>query len=294
MKKIFLLLLLVILAFSAAAQDRRASLALPSKNVTAGKLALDGLFYETAAGRFFLPAQLTDAQKKNGRIAAEIKMPDGRTIKLSVLPEGQNFNFNLTADRADDIKKWGVQIDALADEYYTGLMERVVDGPQGDSWKPGITAAMNLRGQKVDMIVKPTTSVYAPFYLSSRGYAVFTRGDWPGFYDFAASDPNRVKIEFEGPTFELKIYTSKTPSDLIARHSIDAGAPILPPKWVFSPWRWRDVHTQRQAYYDGTPVTGPFNSEVMEDARLRNSERRLLDRSPVGFRKIFLRRFFDR
>jgi alpha-D-xyloside xylohydrolase len=32
-----------------------------------------------------------------------------------------------------------------------------------------------------------------------------------------------------------------------------------------SPWRWRDEHTQRERYCDGTPVTGPFNSEVMED-----------------------------
>ena len=31
------------------------------------------------------------------------------------------------------------------------------------------------------------------------------------------------------------------------------------------PWRWRDEHTQRPRYYDGTPVAGPFNSEVMED-----------------------------
>ena len=35
--------------------------------------------------------------------------------------------------------------------------------------------------------------------------------------------------------------------------------------WMYSPWRWRDEHTQRTTYYDGTPVTGPFNSEVMED-----------------------------
>ena len=32
-----------------------------------------------------------------------------------------------------------------------------------------------------------------------------------------------------------------------------------------TPWRWRDEHTQRATYYDGTPVTGPFNSEIMED-----------------------------
>jgi alpha-glucosidase (family GH31 glycosyl hydrolase) len=34
---------------------------------------------------------------------------------------------------------------------------------------------------------------------------------------------------------------------------------------MYTPWRWRDEHTQRTSYYDGTPVTGPFNSEIMED-----------------------------
>src|SRR5437773_2327719 len=81
-----------------------------------------------------------------------------------------------------DITKWGLAVDAGADEYYNGLMERVIDGPQAASWAPGLTVAMNLRGQKVDMLVKPTTSVYAPFFLSSRGYAAFVKGTWPGVF----------------------------------------------------------------------------------------------------------------
>ena len=124
---------------------------------------------------------------------------------------------------------------------------------------------MDLRGQKVEMIIKPTTSVYAPFYLSSRGYAVFVKGNWPGLFDFAASDPRRVQIEFEGPSFELKIYTAPIPQRSCVQHALEAGPPFLPPKWMFTPWRWRDEHTQRATYYDGTPVTGPFNSEIMED-----------------------------
>ncbi len=48
-------------------------------------------------------------------------------------------------------------------------------------------------------------------------------------------------------------------------HALEAGPPILPPKWTFLPWRWRDEHRHRETYYDGTAVTGPFNSEVMED-----------------------------
>ena len=159
----------------------------------------------------------------------------------------------------------------------------------------GHQAAMNLRGQKVDMILKPTTSVYAPFYLSSRGYAVFVQGDWPGVFDFCAADPQRVKIEFEGPSFEVKIYTADDPATLVQAHALDAGPPFLPPKWMFTPWRWRDEHTQRATYYDGTPVTGPFNSEMMEDVLMMKAYgipvRRVLDRPSVGAGPAGLRRF---
>lgn len=227
-------------------------------------LRLDGLFYETANGRVALPAQLT-ARLNRGENEVRRKMPDGRVLVVSIRPEGHHFNLGLSAKPDSDIIRWGLAVEAGPDEYFTGLMERVVDGPQQASWATNITAAMNLRGQKVEMILKPTTSVYAPFYLSSRGYAVLSKTDWPGWYDFCSDDPNRVKIEFEGPALELKIYTADNPAALVCAHALDAGPPFLPPKWMFTPWRWRDEHTHRTNYYDGTPVTGPFNSEFMED-----------------------------
>jgi alpha-glucosidase (family GH31 glycosyl hydrolase) len=240
------------------------SLDLPSKICPA---RFDGFFYETAAGQTRIPAERFT--KTPGRLnQLEARMPGGRVVKITLKPDGNNFSISLKATPDADIVGWGLAVDATADEYFTGLMERVVDGPQAASWQTNITAAMNLRGQKVDMILKPTTSVYAPFYISSRGYAIFVKGNWPGYFDFAASDTSRVKIEFEGSSFEAKIYTSEHPAELVAAHALDAGPPILPPKWMFTPWRWRDEHTQRTNYYDGTRVTGPFNSEVMEDVLL--------------------------
>lgn len=200
-----------------------------------------------------------------GSKAASVKMPDGRTVRITVEPDSDNFNVRLSASPQSDIVKWGLAVTATSDEYFTGLMERVVDGPQQASWSPGIQQAMNLRGQKVDMILKPTTSVYAPFYLSSRGYGVLAKTDWPGFYDFCASESNRVRIEFEGPSLDLKFYMAANPAVLVRAHALDAGPPFLPPKWLYRPWRWRDEHRHRETYYDGTPVTGPFNSETMED-----------------------------
>ncbi len=193
-------------------------------------------------------------------------LPDGRVLKISAaFWTGTNFTLHLSAQPDTDIIKWGVTVPADTNEYFTGIMERVVDGPQQASWAPNLSEALNLRGQKITMILKPTTSVYSPFYLSSRGYALSVGGNWPGYFDFCASDPQRVKVEFEGPAFDLKIYTSRNPAKLVSAHALDAGPPFLPPKWMYTPWRWRDEITQRPAYYDGTPVTGPWNSEFMED-----------------------------
>ena len=228
---------------------------------------LSGFFYETPAGRSFLPP-LTPEKTPDGSRVARLTMPDGRLVHFEVKPAGRNFEISLTAEPAAGIVKWGMAVDAASDEYFTGLMERVVDGPQTASWMPDVSAALNLRGQKVDMILKPTTSVYAPFYISSRNYAIFVKGNWPGFFDFCASDPQRVKIEFEGPAFRFKMYRADSPAALVTAHAADAGLPVLPPKWMYLPWRWRDENRERQTYYDGTPVTGPFNSEFMEDVLL--------------------------
>jgi alpha-D-xyloside xylohydrolase len=255
--------LFVVLQSVSLSNPAQQGLVLQSRYLSA-PLLIDGFYYETPAGRVSIPVELTSRTLGNNA-TRQVKTTDGRTASISVIPEGGNFTIRLSAQPADAIVKWGFHIDSGKDEYFTGLMERVVDGPQQASWAPGIKEAMNLRGQKIEMIVKPTTSVYAPFYVSSRGYGLFAKTNWPGKFDFCAGDSQQVKIEFEGPSFEFKIYSAKTPAEIVSAHALDAGPPFLPPKWMYAPWRWRDEHTQRTAYYDGTPVLGPFNSEMMED-----------------------------
>ncbi len=264
------LALLVLSGFILAMALQPASMSNPTEPVTlasrhiAGGLQFGNFYYETASGRVPLSVQLK-AGTPGKKSAWEGKTADGRTAALTVLPEGDNYTVRLSAQPANDITRWGFEIGAAKNEYFTGLMERVVDGPQQASWAPGLKESMNLRGQKVEMIVKPTTSAYAPFYISSRGYGLFAKTDWPGRYDFCASNPQQVGIEFEGPELEWKIYTAASPAAIVSAHALDAGPPFLPPRWAFTPWRWRDEHTHRATYYDGTPVRGPFNSEMMED-----------------------------
>lgn len=235
------------------------------KGVTRGALKLDGIYYETAQARVPVKGLVLAGVKEGEASKSVVNMPDGRKVSVAVLPKNGHFEAQLAAEPATGVKGWGFSIDAGRDEYFTGLMERTVDGPQQASWAPGIKPAMNLRGQKVDMILKPTTSVYAPFYLSSRGYGLFVKTDWPGKYDFCAANPREVQVAFEGPSLAFKVYTATNPAALVQAHALDAGPPILPPKWMFTPWRWRDEHKMRTSYYDGTPFAGPFNTEVMED-----------------------------
>jgi hypothetical protein len=99
---------------------------------------IDGWFYETANGRHRIPLGSISGQTLTKRIA----MPDNRIVTLIVQRSGRNFDLSLKAQPDSDILKWGISVASKKDEYYTGLMERVVDGPQRASWAPGLHAAM--------------------------------------------------------------------------------------------------------------------------------------------------------
>ena len=236
--------------------------------LSGGLLEIDGIYYETEGRNIRLPSSIPTVPSGDG-FEGRVELPDGRTATVSVRREpGGHYQVRLSAQPAEGILRWGFAMNAAPEEYYSGVMERVVDGPQQASWAPGITEAMNLRGQFIEMLVKPTTSIYAPFFVSSRSYGVLFQTYWPGFYDFAREDPTRVRIQHDGPELAFKVYVGETPADVVRAHAIENGPPVLPPRWAYRPWRWRDEHNHRATYYDGTPVSGPFNSEVMEDVMM--------------------------
>lgn len=231
------------------------------------------IFFETTDGRTVLTGKPASAERIPLSFAGTWDTPAGISIAVTLAHDARGTNLRLSTKSNVEIRKWGIAIQAAPDEYFTGAMERVVDGSQGKSWEPGIAEGMNLRGQLVEMVVKPTTALYSPFYVSSAGYGLFVRGTWPGGLDFCRYDPNAVLVEFEGPQMEVQFYHNSVYSaskgvDLAAivrAHAMEAGPPVMPPKWAFSPWRWRDDHSNRETYFDGTPVTAPYNSMVVED-----------------------------
>ena len=260
---LLLLLLSAVQGQQSAADANEATLLLESSNFAGNEpLRISGLFFETAQGRTVLPAQITKDGKriKSKAWRGEVRLPDGRQVTANVVPQGKNFMLRLTAQPATGIIKWGLLIDARADEYYTGLMERVVDGPQAASWAPGRSEALNLRGQRVEMIVKPTTSIYAPFYISSRGYAVFVQGQMEKEAlgkGYGLAGQKRPANGYNYPTIDLtnpaaKSFWQSGVAKLlqlgVAAFKLDRGEEDMPDDGPFKVFDGRSIRENRNAY----------------------------------------------
>ena len=222
------------------------------------------IFFETAKGKHWIKSKPEVLDVGENSFISEWEI-DQRKITITFLKKDGKYEFSFKAQPNEDIIKWGFNLQAIESECFSGLFERVVDGEQRFSWEKGIDEAMNLRGQSVDMFIKPTLSLYCPYFLSSNGYSVFIEGTWPGHYDFCKTNPEIVQIEFEGPALNGIIYTSSSPAEMVKSHSLHVGPTIIPPKWAFMPYRWRDNNHHFEKYYDGTPVNAPYNSMLVED-----------------------------
>ncbi|MFA9392150.1 MAG: TIM-barrel domain-containing protein [Prolixibacteraceae bacterium] len=185
------------------------------------------------------------------------------TLKVELNENDVQLNFSLNSNLQPT--RWIFNTHASENEFFTGIFERVVDGSQKESWKEGISTGLNLRGEAMDVRLKPTVSAYAPFYISSENYAVFVHGTWPGHIDFCKANENVVKVSFEGPVLQFSILRETTPAELVKKHAMETGPAFLPPKWAFGPWRWRDDHNNNAEYFDGSKVNAPYNADVVED-----------------------------
>ena len=227
-------------------------------------LTLDRLFYDTAQGRATLPEALT-ATVTGTPFSRDVTMPDGRRVTVNVSPRAGGYTVQPSRTAGNRHYRLGLQhrvgSQRVLHRSHGTRRRRTAAGVVGGRHHAGDGSARADGGHDPEAHAVGVRAVL-PLVARLRG---IVRGTWPGTYDFARADPSRVAIRFEGPSLDMTIYTSSDPATLVKAHAADAGLPFQPPAWIYTPWRWRDEHTHRAAYYDGTPVTGPFNSEIMED-----------------------------
>jgi alpha-glucosidase (family GH31 glycosyl hydrolase) len=224
------------------------------------------LFYVTSKGEQYLTG-LDDVIENTASVySAEYETTDGRKAVVKIEKNSDGFMIiDLKLDPAEGVKQAGATIKSLPGEAYYGLMERTVDGDQKKSWDPAIKTGLDLRGEKVTMLVSPTLGLYAPFYVSSDGYGLMVNTIRPGKYDLAATDTSVVRLVFDDSHLNLTVVPGPGMLNVVKQLPKITGASFLPPEWAFRPLRWRDEHVDRKAYYDGTPSRAPYNSELVED-----------------------------
>ena len=189
-------------------------------------------------------------------------------VEVSVGPDrAGGILVQITPDGAAPSDRTGDVIFSPRGEHLHGLGERLVDGPQELSWLPLVRASLDRRGHHVEMYVKPTLSLYTPFYLASGGYGLYAETTWPGDFDMAKSDNQGIDFAFEGGALRYHILPGTFP-EILDRYTDLTGRPLLPPRWAFGVWRWRDEHENPPTLYDGTPNPSPYNAQVYEDIHM--------------------------
>ena len=204
--------------------------------------------------------------EENGTHRLVYVLEDGRQAQIGVEtagPGAARIQFKVEGKTEDE--RYGATFHVGENEGFYGVMERVVQGSQELSWKEDQTQGLNLRGLDVEFIIKPTLSIYSPFFVSSAGYGVYAETTWPGLYRFGTEADDTVSMEFEGETLTLWVLPGANPIEVTERYSELIGKALKPPRWAFAPWRWRDNIYDLSAFYDGTPYDGPYNSMVVED-----------------------------
>ena len=200
-----------------------------------------GIRLSTGNAGFFNPSGLK-AITRNISDEAEVFSADGLKAKLcctetgfEIVLSGSGDNRSVTVKNTDILigtenGKWiksGFTQPLDAGERICGFGERFNTlNHRGthftlwnvDAWSKGTTAYKNI-----------------PLYHSSKGHMVFFNSMYSCEADIGAAADSVLKLEFEGPVWDVYFYISN-PSQSIKEYTSLTGKPILPPKWALRYW----------------------------------------------------------
>lgn len=198
--------------------------------------------------------------------AVELRFLTERTIEVTVDPSEEA---GLTA--------LGNRFRSPVGERIYGLTERLRDSPPlappgieipEDDIRPPELGSLDRRGERIEMLVRPTISIYGPFYHSSRGYGLAVDGTTIGEFDIAASDPEILSFRFEtgnapeSRRLRFHLFYGPEHAAILDEYTRLVGRPFVPPTWAFAHWRWRgELPRGETAMLDGVEL----NRELVED-----------------------------
>lgn len=218
-----------------------------------------GLFFRRGADSAIVPVATAEpANLDRCALALDATFADGTSGRVTIQAHANDtVSVSLSFDDPT-ITHWGEQLATTPEELIYGLTERIADDYAGSELAPKEIGTLNRKGETVKMFVTPTISAYAPYYQSSNGYGLLVDGTMPGSYDLGATDPTRLRFEFElDPQAHAARYfmfagDHYAISDAYSRLT---GRPKVPPPVVFLHWRGRDeALIGPPVEVDGVPV----------------------------------------
>lgn len=187
----------------------------------------------TIAGTDYTAANAINVQKTNTTFSADLTLTgsaDTAHVELTVLPN-QSVKIKLTNNAV------GV----------TSINENFLD--QGEEyygvWEFAFGDKLSNRGVEYDLIgVTPgahgmhSTNARAPFYMTSRSYAIYVDTLRLGRYAFAID--GKTRFEFDGHSLTYYLMHGKSYAALMQSHNDLAGSAFVPPDWALGTAWWRD------------------------------------------------------
>jgi len=191
---------------------------------------------------------------------------DEITVAFEMLNDYE-FSMTMETPQHKSARRLGHRFALPAGESIYGIKEHVEgDGKSGsDAGDVKHYATLDQRGSRVEMYTRPTVSIYSPFHINSRGYALFFDTSWPGWYDLGDTDPDVLDVSFEGARLSMVFTFGPGMEQILERHSARVGRSLLPPKWAAEVFKWRDDHINLTVLYDNSIDPSPYNSMVYED-----------------------------
>lgn len=224
--------------------------------------------------------------------AVESTTLDGETLRVVVATasgDPATVELRWTASRSLRVAvtpPWGAEVASIGDgfelegdELVYGLTERLRDsnvmsedtnGPMVEDMFPVEEGSLDRRGETVEMFVRPTMSLYVPFFQSSRGYGVWVENDTPGVYDVGAEDSGTLRFAFEtgsteaSQTLVYHVLLGPEHPDILRQYFALTAPPIRPPDWAFLHWRWRgELPEDDFAELDGELVNADIAQDIL-------------------------------
>lgn len=239
-----------------------------------------GVFYERAGTSHSLGRVREVTDTGDGvRLTVDTDEGSAATVTLRWLTQ-RTLEVTVEPPAPESLTAIGERWRSPKSERIYGLTERLRDSPPlaagvidipVDDVRPVEVGSLDRRGETVEMYVRPTIALYAPFYQSSRGYGLAVAGTMVGLFDLASTDRGTLSFRFETSVtpasrrLQYHFFVGPEHATILNEYTALTGRPFTPPDWAFLHWRWRDeLESGPTAVLDDIPDT-PINAELVED-----------------------------